>query len=375
VKKRLIPVLFAALLLLGYLGYRQYRAAQPYEWSGTVEARAIEVGSRTGGRVKEVLAQEGDRMKAGQPLVVLEASDLHAQKLIAQGQLGQAQGNLEKVLKGSRPEEIEQARARATTATAALQETKAGARSEQLGAAAARLSAAQVAVDKAKTDFERAQRLFATGAIARAEADNLEAALQSAIAQRDAQKQAQDELTNGARKEDLEQAAARAREAQANAKLVQAGSRIEDIKAAQGSVDAAKGRVDEIDVMLDELTIRVPVASRIESLDLRPGDLLAPNATAATLLEDDQLYVRIFVPETQIGKLRISQGVPVTVDSFPDKTFEGIVEHINSVGEFSPRNLQTADERADQVFAARIGLRDGRDQLRAGMAAFIRVPR
>lgn len=143
--------------------------------------------------------------------------------------------------------------------------------------------------------------------------------------------------------------------------------------------------------MIDELTIRAPVAARIEALDLRPGDILAPNATAATLLEDEQLYVRIYVPETQIGHIQLDQEVPVSVDSFPSRTFRGVVEHVNDVGEYSPRNLQTADERANQVFAVRIGLREGRDEasaasgtnatapapdeLRAGMAAFIHVPK
>ena len=73
--------------------------------------------------------------------------------------------------------------------------------------------------------------------------------------------------------------------------------------------------------------------------------------------------------------MKLGQTVPVSVDSFPGQHFQGVVEHINGVGEYSPRNLQTADERADQVFATRIGLRSGGDQLRAGMAAFIQVPK
>src|SRR6185312_3536798 len=145
--------------------------------------------------------------------------------------------------------------------------------------------------------------------------------------------------------------------------------------AAQGAVEAAQGRLDAIATMIDELVVRAPRDCRVESLDLRPGDILLPNAAAATLLEDDQLYVRIYVPETLLGHIKVGQTVPITVDSFPGKSFDGVVEHINSVGEYSPRNLQTADERADQVFAARVGIRSGRDQLRAGMAAFIRVPK
>ena len=116
-------------------------------------------------------------------------------------------------------------------------------------------------------------------------------------------------------------------------------------------------------------------AARVESLDLRPGDILAPNATAATLLEETELYVRIYVPETRLARIRVGEEVPVTVDTFPGRSFKGVVEHINDIGEYSQRNLQTADERADQVFATRIGLKEGRDILRAGMAAFITVPK
>jgi multidrug resistance efflux pump len=140
-------------------------------------------------------------------------------------------------------------------------------------------------------------------------------------------------------------------------------------------VDAAKGRVQQIDVMLEELVIRAPRASRVEALDLRPGDILAPNAPAAKLLEPAELFVRVYVPETEIGHIQPGLEVPIFVDSFPGKAFRGRVESVASEGEFTPRNLQTADERADQVFASRVRIEDGADVLRAGMAAFVRVPR
>jgi HlyD family secretion protein len=373
--RRFLPIVIVLLGLLGYGGYRLYSARKPYEWSGTVEARVVSVGSRVGGRIKEVKVREGDAVTAGQPLVVLEPGDLPAQRLMAAGQLAQAQAMLDKLVKGARPEEIEQAQAHAQTATSAYQETRAGARREQVAAARARLDATQVAVDKGQTDAERVRRLFATQAVSQAEVDNVEAALKGALAQRDAAKEQLAELENGARQEDLAQALSRAREAQASAKLVVSGSRVEDIQAQKGVVDAAQGRLDQMDVALAELTIKAPSAGRIESLDLRPGDIIAPNATALTLLEDGQLYVRIYVPETHVGAIHVGEDVPISVDSFPGRAFKGKVEHINAVGEYSPRNLQTADERADQVFATRIGLEDGKDDLRAGMAAFIQVPK
>jgi membrane fusion protein YbhG len=373
--RRFLPLILVAAAGSLYGGYRLYLWRQPYEWSGTVEARTISVGSRAGGRVKEILVREGDRATANQPLLVLEPGDLDAQRLQAQGQLTQAQANLQKLEKGARPEELQEARARAMTANAALEQTKTGARSEQINAAKARLAAQEVAAEKAKLDDGRMHTLLSSGAAAQAEVDNADAVLKTAVATRDALREQLDELKNGSRREELAQAAARALEASASEKLVKAGSRVEDIDAARGQVEAAQGRLDQIKTLLDELTVRAPRASRVEALDLRPGDIVAPNATCATLLEDDQLYVRIYVPETLIGHLTVGAEVPVTVDSFPGKTFKGVVEHINAVGEYSPRNLQTADERADQVFASRVGLKSGADVLRAGMAAFIQVPK
>ena len=103
--------------------------------------------------------------------------------------------------------------------------------------------------------------------------------------------------------------------------------------------------------------------------------MLGPSAPAAKLLEPGQLYVRIYVPETQLGHVQPGLEVPVSVDTFEDRTFVGVVEFVSDQGEFTPRNLQTADERANQVFAARVRLEEGTDVLRAGMAAMVRVKR
>lgn len=340
--RRLIPLAVLAVVLLGWSGYRAWAARQPYTWAGTVEVRDIAVGSRVGGRVKVVLVREGDRVEAGQPLILLEEGDLPAQRLQARGQLLQAQAELDKLLGGASSEKLGKPGANPGMPTT-------GSRAEQVARARAELAVAQSALNKAKVDAQRMRTLFEQQVRPRAELDAAEATLQQAHAERDARRARLQELTLGTG---------------------------EDIRAQQGLVEAARGRLEAIDVALTELTIRAPVASRVESLELRPGDLLAPNATAATLVEDDQLYVRIYVPETQLGKLRPGSEVPVHVDSFPGRTFPGVVENIASEGEYTPRNLQTPDERASQVFATRVGLReDGRRQLRAGMAAYVTVPK
>lgn len=370
--RRFMPLIVIALLAGAYVGYRLYLDRQPYEWSGTVEARTVTVASRTGGRVKDVLVREGDQVKAGQPLLVLEPGDLEAQELVAEGQLEQAQAQLDKLQKGNRPEEIAQAQARAQSAKAAFAETRAGARVEQIEAAHARVRAAQATADEARRTSDRQHKLLAQGAVSQVEVDQGDAALETAVAQRDAAQKSYDELKNGSRAEDVAQAAARSKEAEASAQLVSAGARAEDIAAATGAVKAAQGRHDQIKVLIDELTVRAPTDARVEALDLRPGDVLAPNAPAASLLENGELYLRIYVPETQLGHVKVGQDVRVAVDSF-DRSFAAKVEHINSVGEYSPRNLQTSDERADQVFAMRVKIVEGQDVLKAGMAAFVKV--
>jgi len=372
-RKRLVGLLAVALAGGGYAAFRVHERNRPYEWSGTVEARDITVGSRTGGRVKEVLVQEGDRVAAGQALILLEAGDLEAQKAQAEGELSESMANQTKVEAGSRPEEIAEATARASEAAAALTEAQKGARTEDIAQAQARFEATQASADKAEADSKRARALVASGSISKAEADDAEIALRTAVAQRDAQRQALDALVHGTRVEDVLQASARASQARAAASLLKAGSRVEDVAAARAQVMAAKGHLEKIDSDIRELTIRSPRAARIEALDLRPGDILGANAPAATLLEDDQLYVRIYIPETRIGLVRIGQEVPIHVDSFPDRSFRGVVEHIAEVGEYTPRNLETLEDRADEFFATRVGLREGKDTLRAGMAAFIQV--
>ncbi len=325
--KRRIPLLVVVALALGAYGvYRVRQARAPFEWSGTVEARTIEIGSRVGGRVEQVHVREGDMVAVAQAIITLEKGDLPAQRLIAEGQLTQAESALEKVADRALPT----------------------ARRAEIEEAQARLQAQQAAQAKAKLDEERMRKLFTGGAATRVDADNAALVLRSADAQAAASRAQLSTLLHGTP---------------------------QDVKSAKGLVDAARGRLQQIDVMLDELIVRAPRASRVEALDLRPGDILAPNAPAARLLEPGELYVRIYVPETQIGHVRPGMQVPITVDSFPGRAFGGRVESVASQGEFTPRNLQTADERADQVFATRVRIEDGADVLRAGMAALVRVAR
>ena len=183
-----IPLLILAVGLVIYGGYRVYLERKPYEWSGTVEARTISVGSRAGGRIAQVLVREGDAVQAGQALLQLEPGDFPAQLLQATAQEASAQAVLDKLRKGARPEELAQARARTLTAQAALQQAMAGARPEQVQAAESRLAAQEIAVQKTKADAAREHQLDDSGAAAHADLENADLAVQQALAQRAAAK-------------------------------------------------------------------------------------------------------------------------------------------------------------------------------------------
>jgi len=330
-------VLFLLLMCAGYGAYRAQEWKKPYEWSGTVEARQVTLGSRVGGRVKTILVNEGDEVTEGQPLVVLEPGDLLATKVVAEADVESNEAGLLKLESGARSQELQQARARVST------------NSSSAASAVALLA-------REELELKRSRTLFASNAISKAELEQKEAAARAAAAE-------------------VGRASASTAEASAAFQLVKTGSRSEDIRIAKASLAAARGRLDGIVGQLGELTIRAARPSRVETVAIRPGDILAANAPAVTVLEDGQLFVRIYVPETQIGRVAVGQNVPITVDSFPGRTFRGKVVHINEVGEYTPRNRSTSDDRADEVFGARIGLIDGQRELRAGMVTFIHVPK
>jgi HlyD family secretion protein len=122
-----------------------------------------------------------------------------------------------------------------------------------------------------------------------------------------------------------------------------------------------------------ERQVLAPSAATVEVLDVRPGDLIAPNTPIATLLERDQIYVRVYVPETQIGKVQLGEKAEIHIDSFPNQTFAGTVEQINQQAEFLPRNVQTIEERVHQVFGVKVRIDDPSRRVRAGMAADVRL--
>ena len=252
--------------------------------SGTIEVDEVHVAPRSGGRVEKIFAWEGDALKAGDPIVQLEASELQARRSLAAAQINTAQHDVE-------------------------------AQSAQL--------------EFLKADAQRQQDLLKRNTVSPSEAERA-------------------------------MSAAKAQE--------------KNIAAARARVEQAQAQLADMDAQIQEMKIVAPTDSILEVLSVKVGDVLPANREVATLILPQRLWVRVYVPEPWLGLIKLNDAVRVRVDSFPGRDFSGAVEQINRKAEFTPRNVQTVEDRIKQVFGVKVQLDNKQDVLRAGMSADIFFP-
>jgi membrane fusion protein YbhG len=359
-RKRIMFIVALAVIVAAtalYAGW--FRRDNALQGSGTVEARNIRVGSEVGGRIDKVLVREGDSVAPGQILITFDDKELQAS-------LEQSRANAEKAARGFRPEEIAEARAAAAQAKADYELRKNGYRQEDIDAAKADLDRADADEVRTHLDFDRYDALAKKDLVSKQQRDTAEANWKVAVAQQQNARHKLAELQRGYRPEEIASAEARYHQTQATLEKLERGNRREDIELAKAAYayDQARYR---------ERQVTAPAAAVVEVLDVRPGDLIAPNTPVATLLERDQIYVRIYIPETEIGRVHLGQKAEVRVDSFPNQVFDGLVEQINQQAEFLPRNVQTREERVHQVFGVKIRINDPSGHVLAGMAADVKL--
>jgi multidrug resistance efflux pump len=351
----LVAVIATAVALLLGVNSWFHRSDESLTASGTLEARNINVGSKEGGRVAKVLASEGDRLEAGQLLVMFDDPELAARVLQARGKLEQAQANLAKMLHGSRPEEIEEAQA-----AGRLPDGSNGYRADEIAQSQSDLARAKADLVDAQINYDRTKQLTDEGVYSRQSLDDALARLDMAKAQVESAEHA------------VSAAKGRLRAAGAVQRRTERGFRDEDIASARADVTLAEGELNEAEARYAEREVRVPTAVVVEAMDIRPGDLLPPNTPLAKVLEADQLYVMVYVPQTEIGGVHIGDKAEVRVDSFPHRTFLARVEQIRQEAEFLPRNVQTREERVHQVMGVKLRVDNSGNLLRAGVNADVK---
>jgi membrane fusion protein YbhG len=359
-RKSVAMLVGVAVALGGTAVYaRWFGRATALEGSGTVEAHDIRVGSKVGGRIDKILVREGDRVESGQTLLTFDDQELLAS-------LDQSRAAAQKAKRGFRPEEIREARAAAAQAKADYELRVNGYRKEDIAAAQSDVDRAAADEVRARGDFERYQALAQKDLVSRQQRDTAEANWKMALAQQQNYQHKLDELRRGYRPEEIASAEAHYRETEATLDKFEKGNRAEDIDLAKAAYAYDQARFRERQVV-------APSKAIVEVLDVRPGDIISPNTPVATLLEQDQIYVRIYIPETELGGVKLGQKAEVRVDSFPKAVFEGVVEQINQQAEFLPRNVQTREERVHQVFGVKIRINDPAGHVLAGMAADVKL--
>jgi multidrug resistance efflux pump len=366
-----------ALVIVGAAAVWKYMsgraASDRLVLSGTIEADEINVGSKVGGRIAEVLVSEGQQVQAGQPIIRFESYDLEAKLADARAAVAGAEANLEKMRNWTRPEELVEARAEAEAARANLEMLRNGPRKQEVDAARADVEAAEADYEVARATLARVERLARGGVQSRQDYDNAKATFDRAAARRESARQKLSMLLEGTRKEEVARAERQYRQAAARLDLARSGARREDIAAAEAQLSRARASLQQIETQVAELEVKSPADAHVEVLQVRPGDLINPGAAVATLVEIDRLWLRVYVPEPELGHVQLGEEVSVTVDTFGKEAFKGRIEELASRGEFTPRNVQTRDEREHQVFAARVRLDNSARKLRAGMAADVEI--
>lgn len=366
---RFLLIIVAAAVLLSLLAYRQWRGTE-VSISGTIEADEIRLGSLVGGRVERVLAQEGQAVKPGDVLVELAPYDLLERKAEAKENLNSAEAELARLKAGFRAEEKAQAKAQREQLKARLELLEAGPRSQEIIAAEARLTASQAEQKLAQSTFNRTQELFLKAAAAQEKMDEATERLQAANAMRIVREQELTILREGTRLEEIAEAKAKLAEVEALLALREAGYRQEEIDQAQAAVGSAKAALDVINSQVAELAIKAPVHGVVEALDLQPGDLVSPRAPVLTLTDQEQVWLRTYIPLNRTD-VQLDQTLQVKIDSFPGQTFAGKVTFISRQAEFTPSNAQTPEDRQKQVFRVKVTMTEGLDKIRPGMTGEI----
>ncbi len=290
--------------------------------SGNLEVEDTQLGFKAAGRVVERSVSEGDTVKAGQPIARLDDAE-------QQSALALQRANL-------------------AAAEAALAELEAGSRPQEIAAAAATLHRAEAERDRSRLEWARQQDLHAKEVTSNRDFETAEAQVKVA-----------------------EAAAAEAAE---RLKLVQEGPRTETIRQARARVEQARAAVALAVTQLENTRLVSPLTSTVLSHNIEVGEYVAPGTPVVTVADTRHIWVRAYLNQPDLGRVRHGQKVVVRTDSFPGRDFTGTVGFIASEAEFTPKTVQTPKERVKLVFRLKVDVDNPKDELKPGMPADVILP-
>ena len=322
--KRILPIGLVVLAALGVAWWLTHRHAASTEivLYGNIDLRAVDLAFNDSQRVASVLVREGDSVRKGQVLARLDTSRLEPQLAQAEAQAAAQGAVVERLHHGSRPQEIAQARAN--------------------------LALAQADGRQARDNYQRFE------------------ALSESSAGRAVSRQELDDAKAQADVSDAKIAVSRKA-----LQLALIGPRKEDIAQAQAMFDGEEAQVTLLKQELADAELRAPLDAVVRSRIAEPGDMASPQKTVLTLAITDPKWVRAYLSEADLGRVRPGMKATVAVDSFPGRRFSGWVGFISPEAEFTPKTVQTQELRSSLVYEIRVFVTDPGDLLRLGMPATV----
>jgi HlyD family secretion protein len=362
-------LLVAALALAAPWALSRFRTDDGLALSGTIEGTQVDVSAKITGRIAELLVREGQTVERGRVIVRLAADELAAEARRADGALAAAQAQLRDLLAGARTEEIREAQARAARAEAQLADLLAGSRQQEIEQARAALRNARATREWTERDFRRAQELYGKELVAQQEVDRARQAYEVAAANEVSARERLDLVGVGPREHEVAAARAELRAATERVQLLKAGPRPDAVVAARAQVTQAEAAITLARARLAEATIEAPIDGVVLRKNLEAGETANPGVPIVTLLDPRVIWLRAYVPETDIGRVRLGQAATISVDAYPGRAFAGVISEIASEAEFTPRNVQTKKERVNLVFRVKVSATNPDGVLKPGMPA------
>ncbi|MBI4965591.1 MAG: efflux RND transporter periplasmic adaptor subunit [Desulfomonile tiedjei] len=315
----LVALVFLAVVGLGvmvHLRDRNHVEGKIFV-SGNIEATETDLSFRLSGQIISLPIEEGDRLKKNQVVAKLDIDTLTAQKGAAEADLANARAVLDELEEGTRVEEIAQARA-------------------QWKAAESRLKLA-------KDEYHRYLALFREGVVSASNFDSRDSTYKVAL-------------------EDYNNSTQRLKE-------LETGPREQQIRAARARWEGAQWNLERIKLDIEHSTLATPTASVVLVKAAELGEVTLPGATVATVAAIDEVWLKGYVSERDLGKVKLGQKAEITTDTFPGKIYPGVVTFISSRAEFTPKNVQTREERIKQVFRVKVTIQNPEQELKIGMPA------
>ncbi|HEU5161652.1 MAG TPA: HlyD family efflux transporter periplasmic adaptor subunit, partial [Thermoanaerobaculia bacterium] len=290
--------------------------------SGTVEATQARLAFESGGRIVQIAAREGERVSAGQALASIDAAELDAKR--------------------------RQAAAGVAAASIQVSELERGFRQEEIAQGAAAVTAAAEKYEDATRDLQRTRALREGGAVSPEALQKAETAAAVAGAQ--------------------------LRQAREQHELLQRGPRPERIDAARAQLEQARAAEQAAAATLVDTVIRAPHAGVVTVRHREPNEIVSPGQPVLTVMNPDDRWVRIYVPENRVGAVHLGDPAVIRADTFPGKEYRGRVVFISPEAEFTPKNVQTTEERVRLVYAVKVQIEgDGAMELKPGMPADVEL--